>query len=129
MTRLGDRVHFLHLRNVKRETGVAPGSFYEAVWRRNLGRILYDRGDTDGALAEAERALAIVLALYPASHSEVARTRSVYAELLIAAGRPADARTELTAALQALRESYPHREDHFEIRDVRERLAALEARE
>jgi mannonate dehydratase len=30
MRRLGDRVHFLHLRNVKREADVFPGSFYEA---------------------------------------------------------------------------------------------------
>lgn len=38
MERLGDRVHFLHLRNVKRETETSPGSFYEA---EHLG------GDTD----------------------------------------------------------------------------------
>ncbi len=30
MERLGDRVHFLHLRNVKRETGDMHGSFHEA---------------------------------------------------------------------------------------------------
>ncbi|MFZ2099491.1 MAG: mannonate dehydratase [Oricola sp.] len=30
MERLGDRVHFLHLRNVKRETGAQRGSFHEA---------------------------------------------------------------------------------------------------
>ncbi len=30
MERLGDRVHFLHLRNVKRETDSIRGSFYEA---------------------------------------------------------------------------------------------------
>ena len=30
MSRLGDRVHFLHLRNVKRETDSIPNSFYEA---------------------------------------------------------------------------------------------------
>ena len=30
MSRLGDRVHFLHLRNVKRETDNIPNSFYEA---------------------------------------------------------------------------------------------------
>ncbi|WP_422075472.1 mannonate dehydratase [Tranquillimonas rosea] len=35
---LGDRIHFLHLRNVKREDGTVPGSFYEA---EHLG------GDTD----------------------------------------------------------------------------------
>ncbi len=29
MARLGDRVHFLHLRNVKRETGALFGSFFE----------------------------------------------------------------------------------------------------
>ena len=29
MSRLGDRVHFLHLRNVKRETDMVPNSFYE----------------------------------------------------------------------------------------------------
>ena len=29
MSRLGDRVHFLHLRNVKRESDVVPNSFYE----------------------------------------------------------------------------------------------------
>jgi mannonate dehydratase len=28
--RLGDRLHFLHLRNVKRESGAIPGSFHEA---------------------------------------------------------------------------------------------------
>ncbi len=45
MTRLGDRVHFLHLRNVKRETPDIRGSFYEA---EHLG------GDTDMvALVEA----------------------------------------------------------------------------
>jgi len=38
MERLGDRVHFLHLRNVKRETGEVRGSFHEA---EHLG------GDTD----------------------------------------------------------------------------------
>ena len=38
MERLGDRVHFLHLRNVKRETSEIRGSFYEA---EHLG------GDTD----------------------------------------------------------------------------------
>jgi mannonate dehydratase len=38
MKRLGDRVHFLHLRNVKRDTADISGSFYEA---EHLG------GDTD----------------------------------------------------------------------------------
>jgi mannonate dehydratase len=38
MERLGDRVHFLHLRNVSRESGDIRGSFYEA---EHLG------GDTD----------------------------------------------------------------------------------
>ncbi|MGV8935745.1 MAG: mannonate dehydratase [Allorhizobium sp.] len=38
MERLGDRVHFLHLRNVKRETSALFGSFHEA---EHLG------GDTD----------------------------------------------------------------------------------
>jgi mannonate dehydratase len=38
MRRLGDRVHFLHLRNVKRETAELRGSFHEA---EHLG------GDTD----------------------------------------------------------------------------------
>ncbi len=31
MARLGDRVHFAHLRNVARETGDFPGSFHEAA--------------------------------------------------------------------------------------------------
>ena len=45
MERLGDRVHFLYLRNVKRETSDVRGSFYEA---EHLG------GDTDMvALVEA----------------------------------------------------------------------------
>ncbi|WP_187429525.1 Mannonate dehydratase [Roseobacter fucihabitans] len=45
MARLGDRVHFLHLRNVTRETSDVRGSFYEA---EHLG------GDTDMvALVEA----------------------------------------------------------------------------
>lgn len=45
MARLGDRVHFLHLRNVTRETPNVRGSFYEA---EHLG------GDTDMvALVEA----------------------------------------------------------------------------
>ena len=30
MDRLGDRVHFLHLRNVRRQSGDIMGSFYEA---------------------------------------------------------------------------------------------------
>jgi mannonate dehydratase len=38
MRRLGDRVHFLHLRNVKRDSSALVGSFYEA---EHLG------GDTD----------------------------------------------------------------------------------
>lgn len=38
MERLGDRVHFIHLRNVKRDTDAIAGSFYEA---EHLG------GDTD----------------------------------------------------------------------------------
>ncbi|MEO4044802.1 mannonate dehydratase [Hoeflea sp. CAU 1731] len=52
MERLGDRVHFLHLRNVKREADGVRGSFYEA---EHLG------GDTDmvaviaAALREEER--------------------------------------------------------------------------
>ena len=52
MERLGDRVHFLHLRNVRRETRGICGSFYEA---EHLG------GDTDmvalvcAALAEEAR--------------------------------------------------------------------------
>ncbi|WP_176082730.1 mannonate dehydratase [Martelella sp. HB161492] len=52
MERLGDRVHFLHLRNVKRETGNIRGSFYES---EHLG------GDTDmvalvaAALAEENK--------------------------------------------------------------------------
>lgn len=45
MDRLGDRVHFLHLRNVKRESDAVRGSFHEA---EHLG------GDTDMvALVEA----------------------------------------------------------------------------
>ena len=45
MERLGDRIHFLHLRNVKRETNEIRGSFFEA---EHLG------GDTDMvALVEA----------------------------------------------------------------------------
>ncbi|PHP67815.1 mannonate dehydratase [Zhengella mangrovi] len=52
MQRLGHRVHFLHLRNVKRDTAALRGSFYEA---EHLG------GDTDmvavlaAALAEEQR--------------------------------------------------------------------------
>jgi mannonate dehydratase len=52
MRRLGDRVHFLHLRNVKRDTADLVGSFYEA---EHLG------GDTDmvaliaAAVAEERR--------------------------------------------------------------------------
>jgi mannonate dehydratase len=48
MERLGERVHFLHLRNVTRETGAVRGSFYEA---EHLG------GDTDmvAVLAAAVR--------------------------------------------------------------------------
>ena len=38
MQRMGDKVHFLHLRNVKRESPAEPSSFYEA---EHLG------GDTD----------------------------------------------------------------------------------
>jgi mannonate dehydratase len=48
MERLGERVHFLHLRNVRRETAEVRGSFYEA---EHLG------GDTDmvAVLAAAVR--------------------------------------------------------------------------
>ncbi len=52
MERLGERVHFLHLRNVRRETAEIKGSFYES---EHLG------GDTDmvalmaAALAEERR--------------------------------------------------------------------------
>jgi mannonate dehydratase len=52
MRRLGDRVHFLHLRNVKRDTPALVGSFYEAT---------HLDGDTDmvaliaAALAEGRR--------------------------------------------------------------------------
>lgn len=52
MTRLGDRVHFLHLRNVRRETTDLRGSFHEAE---------HLDGDTDmvaliaAALAEEDR--------------------------------------------------------------------------
>ena len=45
MRRLGSRVHFLHLRNVKRETDAPRGSFHEAA---HLG------GDTDMAALVAE---------------------------------------------------------------------------
>src|SRR5690606_4638190 len=45
MRRLGSRVHFLHLRNVKRETANIAGSFYEA---EHLG------GDTDMVALIAE---------------------------------------------------------------------------
>ncbi len=45
MRRLGDRVHFLHLRNVKRESAAIQGSFYEA---EHLG------GDTDMVALIAE---------------------------------------------------------------------------
>ncbi|MFV0475548.1 MAG: mannonate dehydratase [Pikeienuella sp.] len=55
MRRLGDRVHFLHLRNVARETPEAPGSFYEA---EHLG------GDTD------------MVALVAAALEEEARRRA-----------------------------------------------------
>lgn len=55
MTRLGDRVHFLHLRNVKRETEAQRGSFHEA---EHLG------GDTD------------MVALIAAALSEEAKRRA-----------------------------------------------------
>ena len=45
MSRLGDRVHFVHLRNVKRETGAVRGSFYEAE---------HLKGDTDMVALIAE---------------------------------------------------------------------------
>lgn len=56
MGRLGDRVHFLHLRNVKRETNDLRGSFHEA---EHLG------GDTD------------MVALIEAALREEARRRAV----------------------------------------------------
>ena len=56
MDRLGDRVHFLHLRNVKRETNDLRGSFHEA---EHLG------GDTD------------MVALIEAALNEEARRRAV----------------------------------------------------
>lgn len=59
MERLGDRVHFLHLRNVKRQSSEIAGSFYEA---EHLG------GDTD------------MVAVIAAALREEARRR--------AAGRP-----------------------------------------
>lgn len=55
MERLGDRVHFLHLRNVKRETSDIRGSFHEA---EHLG------GDTD------------MVALVAAALKEEARRRA-----------------------------------------------------
>jgi mannonate dehydratase len=54
MQRLGDRVHFLHLRNVRRESSGVPGSFHEA---EHLG------GDTD------------MVALIAAALNEEARRR------------------------------------------------------
>ena len=45
MKRLGDRVHFVHLRNVKRESDALIGSFHEA---EHLG------GDTDMVALVAE---------------------------------------------------------------------------
>jgi mannonate dehydratase len=45
MRRLGDRVHFLHLRNVRRERDAVPGSFHEA---EHLG------GNTDMVALMAE---------------------------------------------------------------------------
>lgn len=45
MRRLGDRVHFLHLRNVKRESDVPRGSFHEAA---------HLEGDTDMVALVAE---------------------------------------------------------------------------
>ncbi|MGF1525873.1 MAG: mannonate dehydratase [Candidatus Competibacterales bacterium] len=56
MTRLGDRVHFLHLRNVKRESQGIVGSFYEAE---------HLQGDTD------------MVALIRAVLAEEARRRAV----------------------------------------------------
>jgi mannonate dehydratase len=55
MQRLGDRVHFLHLRNVRRESSKVPGSFHEA---EHLG------GDTD------------MVALIAAALNEEARRRA-----------------------------------------------------
>ena len=55
MARLGDRVHFLHLRNVKRETGALFGSFFEDV---------HLAGDTD------------MVALIAAALDEEARRRA-----------------------------------------------------
>ncbi|MFA8386303.1 MAG: mannonate dehydratase [Pelagibaca sp.] len=55
MARLGDRVHFLHLRNVKRETGALFGSFFEDE---------HLAGDTD------------MVALIAAALEEEARRRS-----------------------------------------------------
>ncbi|MCB1376500.1 MAG: mannonate dehydratase, partial [Rhodobacteraceae bacterium] len=56
MERLGDRVHFLHLRNVRRETDGIRGSFYEAD---HLG------GDTD------------MVAVLAAVHREEMRRKAV----------------------------------------------------
>ena len=75
MERLGDRVHFLHLRNVRRETGDIKGSFYES---EHLG------GDTDMvALVAAaapqlggERAGAQVGWYQPLSRSRLTKSRA-----------------------------------------------------
>ena len=99
-------------------------TFYEVVWLRNLARYVYAPGRVEEALSVAEEALEMALRILPPQHSEIARTRSVYARLLKRTGRTEEARGQWTEALLIFRAA--HGEDHFEVRGMQEELKAIE---
>ncbi len=98
-------------------------TFYEVVWLRNQGRFVYDLGRAEEALEIAEEALEMALRLLPSDHSEIGRTRTVFAQLLKRDGRTEEAREQWTEALRIFRAA--HGENHYEVRGVLEDLEAL----
>ena len=71
------------------------------------GRIRLADADAVGALASAERALAVMQRLDVTATSEEAACRGLRAEALLALSRSADARAEVDRALQHLRSANP----------------------
>ena len=98
-------------------------TFYEVVWLRNQGRFVYDLGRAEEALEIAEEALEMALRLLPPDHSEIGRTRTVFAQLLKRDGRTEEAREQWTEALRIFRAA--HGENHYEVHGVLEDLEAL----